>query len=147
MKDILTKKYLRILESEVPGTKVFRRDPSFEYNRLLRGPLKLKKVVSNLAETSCALRRFCLKFGDGFLCRALMKKAHVGVFCFRAARRRAGHPPLAMRMRLRGVCAASRGPGQLLIVIVATLGVVAWRTVICGPVGALPRHKVFFRFG
>ena len=102
MKDILTKKYIRILESEVPGIKVFRRDPSFEYNRLFRGPLKLKKVVGNLFETSYALRKFCLKVRNGVLCRAPMKKAHVGVFCFRAATRRAGHTSLHMRMRLMG---------------------------------------------
>ena len=58
--------------------------------------------MGNLCETSYALRKFCLKVSNGVLCRAPMKKAHVGVFCFRAATRRAGHTSLHMRMRLMG---------------------------------------------
>ena len=73
-----------------------------EYDRLLGRPLKLKKVVGNLSRTSCALRKFCLKFGDYWLCRTPMKEAHVVVFRFRAARRTAGHAPLAMQMGFMG---------------------------------------------
>ena len=36
-----------------------------------------------------------------------------------------------------GSCAASRVLGQLVVVIVATLGVVSWRDGVCGLVGAL----------
>ena len=54
-----------------------------------------------------------------------MKKARVGVFCFRAAKQKswtysAGHADEA-----HGSCAASRVPGQLEMVVVATPGVVA----------------------
>ena len=59
--------------------------------------------MGNLSETSGALRKFCLEFGNGFLCRTPMKKAHVVVFRFPAAKRKAGHALLAMQMGFMGV--------------------------------------------
>ena len=59
-------------------------------------------MVGNLSKTSCALRKFCLKFGDYWLCRTPMKKARVVVFRFQAAKRTGGHALLAMQMGLMG---------------------------------------------
>ena len=58
----------------------------------------LKKVLSNLSETSCALRRFCLKFGLGFLSKTPMNKAHVLVVSFSSLKRRAGHVEMALQV-------------------------------------------------
>ena len=61
-------------------------------------PLKLEKVLGNLSETSCALRRFWKEFRFGFLYWALMKKAHVIFFLISSRKRKAGHVPLALQV-------------------------------------------------
>ena len=95
--------------------------------------------MGNLSETSGALRKFCLKFGNGFSCRTPMKKAHVVVFRFPAAKRKAGPALLAMQMgfiELRCIpCSSASCDGchrdlgccvlARLMLVLATLGVVS----------------------
>ena len=80
--------------------------------------------MGNLSETSGALRKFCLKFSNGFSCRTPMKKANVVVFRLQL-RGGAEHAPLAVRMGVAGVaphlvslgtCDGSRcDPGRCLL--------------------------------
>ena len=59
-------KGLRFPESKVPKTKVFEKYRSFELHRLFKYPLKAKKVIRSLSESTVVFCFLCLKFGLDF---------------------------------------------------------------------------------